>query len=109
MQTNPEIVAIIMQKNVKNGKRDRRLAACLSLQLIQLIFQAVILGALVTEILAVAVALDLQVPAHVGGPGVRGVAGEQAVRAYLDGGGVDEVVVRAAVPGIRVGTHFSGC
>jgi hypothetical protein len=64
-----------------------------------------VLGALGAVVVGEAVALDLEVLAHVDGPGVVRVAGQQAVGADFDAGAVDERVMRAAVVAVGVAAH----
>lgn len=66
-----------------------------------------VLGALAAVDIADAIAADDRVLAHVDGPDVGRVAGQEAVEAVLDAVGPDEVVAAAAVVGVGVAAHDS--
>ena len=73
--------------------------------LIKLILQRDILATGPTVKAAEAVAFDADVPAHVDGPGIARITGEESVGTGLDGVGPDVVLVVAAVPAVCVGAH----
>lgn len=79
---------------------EKRARPSRELELVQLELEGDVLAAIAAVVVREAAAGDAHILAHVDGPGVVGVAAEEAVGADLDAVGPDEVgVVAAAVAG----------